>query len=203
LKTVEKNLYEGMFLVDSALAASDWDKITNKITNFLERYDAKIESLKKWDERRLAYKIKGKSHGTYILTYFRVEGPKIQDIEKDIQLSEDIMRVLILKTDKMSQEDLEKDTPVIREERKKRKAQEKTAAKAEKQNELTSPQQIQENAVEKEMQQPEKSEQTKNPEVPENKETPDDKQKEEIKIDEDSAKNENDNQKESPDKTAQ
>jgi len=203
LKTVKKNLYEGMFLVDSALAASDWDEITNKIANFLERSGAKIESLGKWDERKLAYKIKGKSHGTYILAYFRVEGPKIKDIEKDIQLSEDIMRVLILKTDKMSQEDLKKDTPIMREEKKKRKAQEKAAAKAEEQNELTSPQQEQENADEKQMPQLEESEQIQNPEVPENKETPDDKQKEEITIDEDFAENENDNQKESPDKIAQ
>ncbi len=106
-----KNLYEGMFLVDSALAASDWSAVTGTIEKIFQRSDAEIISMKKWDERKLAYPVRGKERGTYILSYFNAEGPKISDIEKDINLSEEIMRALILKTDKMSEEDLARETP--------------------------------------------------------------------------------------------
>jgi small subunit ribosomal protein S6 len=111
LKTVAAKLYEGMFLVDSALVASDFDGVNNTIRNMLERAGAEIVSMKKWDERRLAYDINGKSRGTYILTFFRVDGTKVGEIERAVQLSEQIMRVLILNVDAMGEEHMEKEAP--------------------------------------------------------------------------------------------
>jgi len=112
LNTVVKRLYEGLFLVDSGEAAADWKGINNTIEKTLAKADAEIVSTKKWDERRLAYDIDGKSRGTYILTYFRGDPAKIGAIEKAVQLSEQIMRMLILRTDKMSAEDMEKASPL-------------------------------------------------------------------------------------------
>ena len=112
MNTMTKNkLYEGMFLVDSALAGSNWDGVNNTIKTILEKAKAEIVTIKKWDDRKLAYEIKGKGRGTYILCYFRADGQKIQDIEKAVKLSEQIMRVLILSAEKMTAEDIEKDTP--------------------------------------------------------------------------------------------
>jgi len=132
LKTaVKKKLYEGMFLVDSAEAEADWDGVETNIKNIMERVEAEIVSLKKWDTRRLAYKIDGKSRGTYILCYFRAEGKSIAEIERTVHLSERIMRVLILSTEHMTKDDIEKDTPVMLAEKPRQKAAESTAAKAE------------------------------------------------------------------------
>ena len=109
-----KKLYEAMFLVDSAEAASDWEGINKLITSILERAGAEIISLKKWDERKLAYTIKKQIRGTYILCYFRVDGGKIKDIERDVRLSERIMRVLILKAEHLTEQDIEKETPATK-----------------------------------------------------------------------------------------
>lgn len=118
----EKKLYEGMFLVDSAKAASNWDGINSAIKRILERAGAEIVSMRKWDDRKLAYDIRGVGRGTYILTYFRADGGKIQGIEKAVQLSENIIRVLILGTEQMSKDDIEKDTPAAKAEKEKQKA---------------------------------------------------------------------------------
>ena len=117
MKTVVAKLYEGMFLVDSALAASDFDGVNNTIRSILERFGAEIVSMKKWDERRLEYDIKGKSRGTYILVFFRVDGTKIGEIERAVQLSEQLLRVLILNAESMGEEQLDKDTPATAAER--------------------------------------------------------------------------------------
>jgi small subunit ribosomal protein S6 len=114
LETMVKKLYEAMFLVDSAQAAADWDGIIARIKNILARADAEVLSLRKWDERRLAYEIKGKARGTYILCYFRADGQRIQGIEQDVRLSEHLMRVLILSAEHMTAEDVEKDTHAMR-----------------------------------------------------------------------------------------
>ena len=91
-----KKLYEAMFLVDSAQAASDWDGTLAAVKRVLERAEAEVVYLEKWVDRRLAFEIEHKTRGTDILCYFKAEGSKIARIEKDVNLSEQIMRVLIL-----------------------------------------------------------------------------------------------------------
>jgi len=114
-----------MFLVDSAVpesAAADSpgdssrrigaDSISTAVRKILEKAGAEIVSMKKWDERRLAYEINGRNRGTYILCYFHADGQKIRQIERDAQLSELILRVLILSAaggEGRSKEDIEKD----------------------------------------------------------------------------------------------
>jgi len=108
-----------MFLVDSGKAASDWDGVNAAIKKILDRAEAEIVSMRKWDDRRLAYDIRTTSRGTYMLCYFKAEGQKIQGIEKDVQLSENVIRVLILSTDQMTKEDIERDTPATKTEKEK------------------------------------------------------------------------------------
>ena len=114
MKTVAKKLYEAMFLVDSNLAGSDWDGVLTTIKNILERAQAEIVSLRKWGDRRLAYEINHKNKGTYILCYFRADGFRIQDIERNVRLSEQIMRVLILNAENQEIGDIEKDISDMR-----------------------------------------------------------------------------------------
>jgi small subunit ribosomal protein S6 len=113
LDTVIKRTYEGMFLVDSGEAAADWQGTIGVIETVLSRSEAEAVTLKKWDERRLAYDINKKSRGTYILAYFDCDPLKIGSIERDVQLSEKITRVMILRTDRMSADDIAKPTPAM------------------------------------------------------------------------------------------
>ena len=112
METVAKRLYEGMFLVDSGVATVDWQKVLDEIQRVLDRAGAEVVSLKKWDDRRMSYEINRKSRGTYILVYFNSDTDKISGIERDVQLSEILVRVLILRTDRMSEDDLKKATPL-------------------------------------------------------------------------------------------
>jgi len=133
-----------MFLVDSA-QAQNWDTIITTIKTILERAEAEIVSMKKWDDRKLAYRIGGKTRGTYILCYFRADGERIRDIERDVRLSERIMRVLILCAETREKRDIEKDlisqkdgemesskdSPAEQAEKEKHKAAQETAEKVE------------------------------------------------------------------------
>jgi len=104
-----KRLYEGMFLVDSALATADWNGTLAMIENILKRADAEMVAIRKWGERKLAYDIEHKQRGTYILAYFKGDGRRVSGIEKDVQLSEKVMRCLILTTEKRPPEMIEAD----------------------------------------------------------------------------------------------
>ena len=109
METVAKRLYEGMFLLDSAQAAADWDETLSVINTILQRADAEVVTMRKWQERKLAYEIEHKTRGTYILCYFKANSQRIAGIEKDVLLSEKVMRVLILSTEGRPAAMLEKD----------------------------------------------------------------------------------------------
>lgn len=132
LETVVMKLYEGLFLVDSADAAADWAGTVSAVEKVLSRADAEVVSLKKWDERKLAYDLKGRGRGTYLLAYFKCEPGKITSIERDVQLSEQILRIMILVTERMSEEDIARDTPATVMEKAAAEAEAKAAEAAEK-----------------------------------------------------------------------
>jgi ribosomal protein S6 len=112
LETV-KRLYEGLFLVDSAIAAGNWQLVEDTIHKILNKAGAEVVSFRKWDERKLISDIGKVSRGTYILVYFNCDTLRVHDIERDVQLSETLMRVLILRTDRMSQSEIDKPTPIM------------------------------------------------------------------------------------------
>ncbi len=94
---LEQKLYEAMFLIDAAKGGAELPASVRHISGLLERHDAQIERVEKWAERKLAYKIKGVERGIYVLVYFRADPVRIAELRQAIVLSEEILRVLILK----------------------------------------------------------------------------------------------------------
>jgi len=113
----DKRLYEAMYLVDPALATSDWDAVTKAINTIMDRAGAEAINLRKWDECRLSYEVEGCKRGTYILSYFMAEPSSIGQIERDVQLNESLLRVLILRAEHMTEEMIEAPTPVMQAEK--------------------------------------------------------------------------------------
>jgi small subunit ribosomal protein S6 len=93
------NVYECMFLLDPNKVAGDVPAAAQQLHALLERNHAEMLASRPWDERRLAYPIKGHKKGLYYLTYFRTEGKNILNLERDLQLNEMVVRYLILHVD--------------------------------------------------------------------------------------------------------
>jgi len=106
-----KRMYEGMFLVDSALATSNWEEVEAALQRVFERAEAEVLKLEKWDDRRLCYDIGGHKRGTYILTYFNTDPDHISGIERDVKLHEKLLRVMILRADRIPESIREAPTP--------------------------------------------------------------------------------------------
>jgi small subunit ribosomal protein S6 len=93
------NVYECMFLLDTNKVAGDVSAATKQLHTILERNQAEVLASRPWDERRLAFPVKGHKKGLYYLTYFRTEGKNIASIERDCALNEMILRALVLNID--------------------------------------------------------------------------------------------------------
>ncbi|HTV49001.1 MAG TPA: 30S ribosomal protein S6 [Phycisphaerae bacterium] len=108
---VHTRQYEAMFLLNAGYASGNWEAAKSEVEHILHRANAEILHLRKWDERRLTYPIKGNKRGTYVLAFFRCEGPKVAGIERDVLLSENILRVLVIKAEHLTLKDIENMTP--------------------------------------------------------------------------------------------
>ena len=106
-------MYEGMFLVDAGDGTADWEGVLAAVNTVLSRAKAEIVSVCKWDERRLAYPIGNCKRGIYILGYFRADPAMITGIERDVVLSETLVRAMILRADRIPQEVIDADTPAL------------------------------------------------------------------------------------------
>ena len=91
------NLYEGMFLLDTTKVALSWDDAVQHVHDILTKHQSEIVAHRQWDERRLAYPVDGHKKGTYLLTFFRADASKLKDINADCNLSDLILRDLVLK----------------------------------------------------------------------------------------------------------
>jgi small subunit ribosomal protein S6 len=93
---MEKNgNYELLYIVHPDLESSI-DKVTGKIKTSIEKRGGTINYEENWGKRKLAYEIKKNDVGIYVLWFFTAPKKSIAKIEKEIRLTEEIIRYLIL-----------------------------------------------------------------------------------------------------------
>ena len=90
------NLYEGMFLLDSGRAGKEWDGARLEVEGILEKYGAVVRRSGRWDERKLAYEIKGHRRATYMLVYFMAPSDAIDQVRRECVLNTLVLRNMIL-----------------------------------------------------------------------------------------------------------
>ena len=101
-------LYEGMFLLDNQVVRADWKRAKAVVTDHLTKHGAQVKSARRWDERKLAYAIRGKTRATYLLTYFETGAQGVNAMRRDLELDERLLRYLILNAPEVPEGELEK-----------------------------------------------------------------------------------------------
>ncbi len=89
--------YETLLILDPDIAEEDIDKEIEKIKGYVEESDGNIVELDKWGVRRLAYAIRKKRQGFYVLIKFAANPPSIQGVDSSFKLDESILRYIIVK----------------------------------------------------------------------------------------------------------
>ena len=100
------NAYEGLFLFPQAVGG-ELKFAVDHISEILAKSDAEVISICKWDERRLAYEINGNKRGIYFLVYFRAPRTALVSIERSCNLSETLLRSMMVRADHLTREQME------------------------------------------------------------------------------------------------
>ena len=102
------NLYEGMFLLDNQVVRADWPKAKALVSDAIAKYGGEVETTRRWDERKLCYPINGKKRATYVLAYYRIGVDGIVGLRRDLELSEDVLRYMMLSVEEVPAGEAEK-----------------------------------------------------------------------------------------------
>lgn len=104
-------IYEAMFLLDAS--TPDLETASVPVRELLDRIRAEVLVLNIWDERRLAYDIKGRRRGMYVLTYFKAEPADVTALDHEVQIDERILRAMVLSADHVSEDRRNAETPAM------------------------------------------------------------------------------------------
>lgn len=88
--------YEGMFIVDTEAASKKWDEVDALIRDVVKKHEGETLDLAVWEERKLAYPIRKRRKGTYILGHFQVPPENLNNIRDEFKITETILRQIFV-----------------------------------------------------------------------------------------------------------
>ncbi len=86
-----------MFIVDPTVSDDGLTQIQQRLTEFATTRGAEVKRISPWERRRLAYEVKGRRDGIYILAQLRAEPPTIKEIENQLTVTEAVLRHLVVR----------------------------------------------------------------------------------------------------------
>jgi len=89
--------YEAVYIVDPTLDNEQLQPIIEKYRQVVADNGGEVVSAAVWEKRRLAYEVKGRTEGIYIVMKFKGEPTTASELERLMKLAEDVMRHLIVR----------------------------------------------------------------------------------------------------------
>jgi small subunit ribosomal protein S6 len=84
--------YEAFYIVKPELADGDVQKIADRFKGVVEEKGGAVDKAAKWDKRKLSYEIKGYKEGNYVLMNFEAPPTLPKELNRLMQISDDIIR---------------------------------------------------------------------------------------------------------------
>ena len=90
--------YETVFVLSNKLTEEATAELVKKFTDLIAA-NGTIESVDEWGKRRLAYEIDYEQEGYYVLVNYTAEASVPKEIERNLQISDSILRYLTVKVE--------------------------------------------------------------------------------------------------------
>lgn len=91
--------YEIMYIIDPVILEEGRDAVIAKVNNILTEAGATVTKSDKWGERKLAYPINKKKTGFYVLATLEMDGTNLVEVERKLNITEDVIRYILVKKD--------------------------------------------------------------------------------------------------------
>lgn len=95
--------YELLFILPGTLSDEETAPLVEKVKGIVEKNNGKEYSLEVMDKKRLAYPIKQIRYGYFYLAFFQAESKEVEQMQKELRLITELLRVLVQKYDPKTQ----------------------------------------------------------------------------------------------------
>ena len=90
-------LYESVFIARNDITQAQVDAVADQVTTILGEQGGEVKKREYWGLRGLAYRIKKNRKGHYMLLGIDATPAAMQEVERQLGLNEDVLRVLTLR----------------------------------------------------------------------------------------------------------
>lgn len=94
--------YETVFIARQELSATQVKDLTENFCKIIKDNGGKIAKTEQWGLRTLAYKIRKNRKGHYVLIETDTPSAALQEMERQMRLSDDVLRYLSVKEEELS-----------------------------------------------------------------------------------------------------
>ncbi len=91
------NKYELMYIIDVSLEDAPRKELVERISTLIVDNGGTVDKIDEWGKRRLAYPINYRNEGYYVLVNFTAGSELPKEIERVLQISESILRYLVVR----------------------------------------------------------------------------------------------------------
>jgi small subunit ribosomal protein S6 len=92
----ESRLYELVIIFDSGLEDVKVDEKLKRLEEKVTASGGSVEDVARWGKKKLAYPIKKKESGNYVIFTFRSKGDQLLELERGLKLDEEVLRYMII-----------------------------------------------------------------------------------------------------------
>ena len=93
------NKYESIYIVKPTLEADEIKALVEKFNTLIETEGGKVSETQEWGLRRLAYPIKKKEQGYYVLVNFEAKPESIVELERVYKITDSVMKFITIRKD--------------------------------------------------------------------------------------------------------
>ena len=90
-------IYETMLVLDPEMSKEQVDGFTEKLKQSLGDRGAEVLRVDEWGVKTLAYEIKKKDKGYYLIFYLKGDEALVAEMERNLRLMEEVLRYLTVK----------------------------------------------------------------------------------------------------------
>ena len=91
--------YELAFIVRPNVDDNGVTAVVDKVSQFVKSANGEVASVDVWGRRNLAYPINNHREGVYVLFQAKMSPSALTELERNLKLSEEIIRYLLVKVD--------------------------------------------------------------------------------------------------------
>jgi small subunit ribosomal protein S6 len=97
-------LYESVYIARQDIPAQEVEALTERFEGIVSEQGGKVARREYWGLKNLAYRVKKNRKGHYTMLHLDAPSEAVQEMERNMRISDDVLRYLTIRVDEHSEE---------------------------------------------------------------------------------------------------